>query len=201
MAFYLILSRIAFGYHYPLDIVGGVAVGALSWFTLSQVSLPSWISRLWGFWLTFLSSEVAPLTAWWFTIFLFGLAFLPLTFKLFSSFWDKGYIFTKTIALISVTYLVFVLGVLRLAPFTTTTIFIITLIAGFINYRFLADNEFKKAISSHLYRFISLEILFIFCFLIWSFVRSFSPDIESLEKFMDWGFVNSALRSHFLPPF
>jgi len=31
-------------------------------------------------------------------------------------------------------------------------------------------------------------------------VRGFSPDIEGLEKFMDWGFINSALRSTYLPP-
>ena len=34
----------------------------------------------------------------------------------------------------------------------------------------------------------------------WSFVRSFQPDIQGLEKFMDMGFVNAILRSKWLPP-
>lgn len=34
----------------------------------------------------------------------------------------------------------------------------------------------------------------------WSFVRSYQPDIQGLEKFMDAGFVNSILRSSWMPP-
>ena len=34
----------------------------------------------------------------------------------------------------------------------------------------------------------------------WSFVRSNSPDIHGLEKFMDFGFLNSILRSDYFPP-
>jgi uncharacterized membrane protein len=34
----------------------------------------------------------------------------------------------------------------------------------------------------------------------WSFVRGHNPTIEGLEKYMDWGFVNSMLRSNYMPP-
>src|SRR3990167_4289917 len=34
----------------------------------------------------------------------------------------------------------------------------------------------------------------------WAIIRGFQPDIEGLEKFMDFGFMNSVVRSRFFPP-
>ena len=36
--------------------------------------------------------------------------------------------------------------------------------------------------------------------LFWSFIRAHEPSIHGLEKFMDFGFVNSILRSDYFPP-
>ncbi|KKR14110.1 MAG: YYY membrane protein [Candidatus Woesebacteria bacterium GW2011_GWA1_39_21b] len=44
------------------------------------------------------------------------------------------------------------------------------------------------------------EILFTLGLFFWSYVRSHQPDINGLEKFMDFGFINSILRSEYLPP-
>src|SRR3989344_4426111 len=46
----------------------------------------------------------------------------------------------------------------------------------------------------------SALVLFSFALLFWSYVRSFQPDIHGLEKYMDFGFINSILRSEFFPP-
>ena len=43
-------------------------------------------------------------------------------------------------------------------------------------------------------------VLFITAFFFWVFVRSQEPSIHSLEKFMDFGFINSILRSRHFPP-
>ena len=34
----------------------------------------------------------------------------------------------------------------------------------------------------------------------WSFIRGFQPDIQGLEKFMDYGFMQSILKSDYFPP-
>jgi uncharacterized membrane protein len=44
------------------------------------------------------------------------------------------------------------------------------------------------------------EFLFIFCLFLWTFVRGQEPSIHGLEKFMDFGFMNSILRTKFFPP-
>ena len=44
------------------------------------------------------------------------------------------------------------------------------------------------------------ELLFFAALAFWAFIRGFQPNIIGLEKFMDFGFVNSILRSKFFPP-
>ena len=44
------------------------------------------------------------------------------------------------------------------------------------------------------------EFLFLLAFGGWAWVRASNPDIRGLEKFMDYGFMLSALRGNFFPP-
>jgi uncharacterized membrane protein len=48
--------------------------------------------------------------------------------------------------------------------------------------------------------FIFEEILFLAALFTWCYIHSFAPDIHGLEKYMDYGFVNSILRSEYFPP-
>jgi len=141
---------------------------------------------------------------WWLFILGFSALFLPLTFSLFHRFFDKGYIFAKVLSLTLITYIVFCLSVIRFLPFTQVSIFIILLLVLLFDlyYLFVLKKwpSFKKTFLAN-FKFILLEeILFLTVLSLWSFVRGHTPDIEGLEKYMDWGFVNSALRTRFFPP-
>jgi YYY domain-containing protein len=137
---------------------------------------------------------------WWFVLFIAGIAFLPLTGKIFSPFIDKGYAFSKIIGIITVSYIVLVFGIFKLLPFTFISIYVIFLIsAGFINY--LQRNNLKQYLKKDILGlFIIEELLFFLCLLAWSYVRGFNPEIYGLEKYMDFGFVNTILRSTYFPP-
>lgn len=132
---------------------------------------------------------------WWFFIFIFGLSFLPLSNFIFSKFWDKGYIFSKTISLIIISYLILILGIFKIIPFSIFSIYGILIFAFLFNFYF-----FKKNIKINWKILIFQEILFLLLLIFWSLVRGFKPDIEGLEKFMDFGFINSILRSKYFPP-
>lgn len=58
----------------------------------------------------------------------------------------------------------------------------------------------KNSYSGYLKIFIFEEFLFFSSLLIWSVVRSYNPAIHDLEKFMDFGFINSIMRSDYFPP-
>ena len=146
-------------------------------------------------------SDLTFIISWWFLIFTLGLVCLPLTFTLFKKFWDKGYIFSKTISIVVLTYLIFIGGIFKILTFTNLNLFLIILLILFFNFLFLKRKNnfsvFLKTIKENYKIFIFQEIIFLLILITWSFIRGFISDIEGLEKYMDWGFINSALRSNF----
>jgi len=149
-------------------------------------------------------SDLTPIISWWLLIFSLGLFTLPITLFLFQKFWDKGYVFSKIICIVFSTYLIFIGGVFKVLIFTNTNLYLILGIIILLNFLFLRQKNnlsiFIKTIKENYKVFIFQEILFLLILITWSFVRGFASDIEGLEKYMDWGFINSALRSKFLPP-
>ncbi|MCL5433161.1 MAG: DUF2298 domain-containing protein [Patescibacteria group bacterium] len=148
------------------------------------------------------------ITQWWFLFFLIGIAFFPFTKYAFSRFFDRGYIFSKTIGAVVLSYLIFILGVLHIAQFTRTNLIILLIASGLINYflyLYFGHKSLNLKPIMDLFRtkwkiFIFEELLFLAGLFFWSYIRNFQPDINGLEKFMDFGFVNSILRSDYFPP-
>jgi uncharacterized membrane protein len=98
-------------------------------------------------------------------------------------------------------YFVFIFGLLHIIPFTQSNTFLILIGIALLNF-FIA--RFKKnfilQIKKNLKIFIFEELIFICTFFFWSFIRAHLPDIHGLEKYMDYGFVNSILRTEYFPP-
>lgn len=138
---------------------------------------------------------------WYFYILILGLLFTPLTKKIFKHFsLDFGYPFTKVLAIIFISYTAYILGILKILSFNQKNLFLIISIFALINFLIFFRN---KKLSINNSRFLILlfeEFLFFVSFLFWTFIRSQEPSIRSLEKFMDFGFINSILRSDFFPP-
>jgi len=146
--------------------------------------------------------EAAIIFRWWFVFFILGLISLPTCFLIFRRFLDFGYAFTKTIGLLITAFCIFILGIFKFAPFTNTNIYLILLTYFLFNsYLFY---KYQKAITRKLLKnakiIIISELIFTTGFLLWTLIRGFQPDIAGLEKFMDFGFINSILNSRYLPP-
>ena len=142
--------------------------------------------------------------SWWLAIFSLSLLSLPVIFHIFSKFWDNGYIFAKTLSLVVITYLILIFGIFKILPFNNIGLSVIIFILFIFNVLFLINQKrylwFFQIIKSKYRLFLTQEIVFLIVLATWSYIRGFAPNIEGLEKYMDWGFVNSALRSKFLPP-
>ncbi len=133
-----------------------------------------------------------------------GALSLPLVFKLFGKFWDKGWIFAKTISILAVSYSTFIFGRVHILPFYKETLFLIILVLAGLNLYWLnqEDNKEKiiKIFEENWRTFIWQEALFLVLLTFWSLIRGFAPRIEGLEKFMDYGFIRSILRTKWFPP-
>jgi len=151
-------------------------------------------------------SDLINVLQWWIMLFVIGSIFLPLTLAVFPKFYDRGYIFSKILGISLVSYAIFILATIKLVAFSRlSSLFILV----FFLFLFLCLNQLNKnlliknfiAVFRNKWRvFIFEELIFLLSLLIWSFVRAHQPDIHNIEKFMDFGFVNSILRSSYFPP-
>jgi uncharacterized membrane protein len=140
---------------------------------------------------------------WWFLIFTLGICALPLSWSFFHKFFDSGYAFSKIVGLLLVSYLAWLLASLKILTFSINTLYFsfFLLVAGSLWVIKANKNELLKTIQKKWPIYLSEEILFFACLIFWSYVRGFQPDVEGLEKFMDFGFMNSILKSQYFPPF
>ena len=137
---------------------------------------------------------------WWLVLLGMGIAFLPITIQLFDKFFDKGYIFSKTIGMLLTGYIVFVLGTFHIVPFRTQFIIALLILTCVGSFVILPNNwKFWYNIQNFWVIFIIEELIFLISLFIWSTIHAYAPDIHGLEKYMDYGFINSFLRSEYLP--
>lgn len=135
---------------------------------------------------------------WWLVIFLVGVTFLPITSRIFSSFIDRGYLFSKIIGLCIVSYAIYVLSSAHILKFIFPNIVFVWVLFTAIQLFLLRKS--KLNLRSNLKILTTEELIFFLTLTLWAYIRGFSPDIHDLEKFMDFGFINSILRSEYFPP-
>ncbi len=133
---------------------------------------------------------------WYFALLCIGVIFFGITKKLLSSFFDQGYAFSKTIGIIILSYTVFLLGNLHIAPFHLTTLLVCLFIYFLISSYFQRKNAKKIPWRIILFE----ELFFLAALFLWTYVRGQEPSIRGLEKFMDFGFMQSILRTTYFPP-
>jgi len=149
-------------------------------------------------------TDIFTIFYWWLITVVLGALALPLVFKIFGKFWDKGWIFAKTVSFLIISYLAFIFGRAQIFPFYRETLFLIIIILLALNLYWLGQGKNKKEIitifEKNWQTFAWQEGIFLVMLTFWSLVRGFAPRIEGLEKFMDFGFVNSILRTKWFPP-
>jgi len=147
--------------------------------------------------------------AWWGTLFLVGAAAFPLTRILFNKWHDRGYLFAKSVGMALISWLVYVLGTLYILPFNQISVIVSLIImlgiGVFLNKGNKGNQEDRhnqvKRDGGKIFLFMVLEeVCFFLALLFWAWVKGHEPSIRGLEKFMDFGFMQSILNSRFFPP-
>jgi len=147
-----------------------------------------------------ITNDIPTILIWWLMLFLLGTSLLPIVTAVFSRFIDKGYIFSKILSIAVLSYLAFLFGTLHLVPFSRVSLIIILLLLYGICF-FAQRKNLKRLFTL---RFAALaaveEIIFLSIMTLWTVIRGYNPEIHGLEKYMDFGFMNSILRAEFFPP-
>src|SRR3989338_3413965 len=124
-----------------------------------------------------------------------GLGFWPAINRLFTELKDGGLALSKLLGGIVIALVVWFLSYAGLAVNTNAGVFMVgsLVIIGAIVWGKIDLRKINWRVV------IVEEILFALGFFGLAMVRGFNPDILDLEKFMDFGFVNSYLHSPTLP--
>ncbi len=147
-----------------------------------------------------LISDLAFFLIWWIVLFSLGIIFLPLNSLLFQSFFDKGYAFSKILGILLISYAVWLIASLKILPFNYLLILGVIIFFFAVNLIIQIRQNLLSTVLKQKKIIIAEELLFLGGFLFWSFIKAHEPSIHGLEKFMDFGFINSILRSDYFPP-
>ncbi len=140
--------------------------------------------------------------SWLLLVTFMGFLGFPLSFFLFSGLPDRGYAFSKPLALLLAAYVLWALGLTGSVLNVPQTAWGILLagvaLFGWFYYRRWPELEaFLKA----QWRYIAVvECLFLGVLLAWLFVVSEAPAINHTEKPMDFAFLTSILQAPTFPP-
>ncbi|GAB6105494.1 hypothetical protein JCM17039_22480 [Blautia glucerasea] len=149
-----------------------------------------------------LKGDVWTFLTWWLLAEVMGMAAMPLTGRLFREFDDKGWMFSKIVAIVVTGFLTWFLTAVKLLKFTTAACVGVSLACGIL-FLFLGKAQHKKGIEclpmDHLELVYWEEVLFLAFFLLWTYLAGFHPAAYGTEKFMDYGFMEAMMRSTTLP--
>lgn len=140
---------------------------------------------------------------WWLAIWILGCSFMPLTSILFSTFQDKGWMFSKVLSFGISGYITWLLSSLGIIKFTTMSCIgvVVLCIAANLILAALLRRQNRPVWPVQEYSLIFLEEVVLFlAFLFWTYAACFHPQASyATEHYMDFGFLQAMMRSTEFP--
>ena len=137
---------------------------------------------------------------WWLSIILIGLAVFPLVSTLFIRFEDRGIIFSNMIGLLFISGIHFALNTMHLVPFSQAGCLIIAAAVCAVNIVLFYKGKLAKNFKGVNVSLIAAEeAILLFLYIIWVWMIGYRPGAYGTEKFMDYGFITSMLKSKWMP--
>ncbi|MDO4805447.1 MAG: DUF2298 domain-containing protein [Lachnospiraceae bacterium] len=137
---------------------------------------------------------------WWLFATVLGAGFLPLAGYVFQKFEDRGWIFSKCIGLLVSSMVFFWLNSMHWLKFVQRNLLIVTVMLIALNMAALFYFKLEKVFDGINFRLVVVEeALFLGIYLIWVWIIGFRPEAYGTEKFMDYAFLTSMMRSLWMP--
>ncbi|MCQ2467728.1 MAG: DUF2298 domain-containing protein [Clostridia bacterium] len=141
-------------------------------------------------------------TVWQSALFIFSVVGLPLCFWFFKDFKNGGYSLAKSIGILATSLIIWTLTYLKIFKFSQIHIIVVmaALLTACLCIKSMRQNLLDKLNEDGVIEHMLIEeLLFSAVLVILCFYKGMYPDINGQEKFMNYGFLNSMLRSDTLP--
>jgi len=148
-----------------------------------------------------------PVLVWWLAIQIITLVTLPIGYVVFGNLRDRGYAVTKTLGLLLVAYLPWLLGSFKLLAFGRISIMLSLLIVALLSFAIWRQRggEIVAWLREHRWLVLANEIVFGVAFLAFVGIRVLNPDLwqpwTGGEKPMEFAFLSAIARSTYFPPY
>ncbi|MGX8729233.1 MAG: DUF2298 domain-containing protein, partial [Lachnospiraceae bacterium] len=108
---------------------------------------------------------------------------------------------SKSIGIMLVGWIMFVLSSAHLLKFMQATCIVLILVVLGLNVALFIFGKKKELLKGADYKLIIIEeVAFLLLFLLWVYIIGFKPEAYGTEKFMDYAFITSMMRTTYLPP-
>ena len=152
-------------------------------------------------------ANTLPVLVWWLAITLLGILAYPFVFLALRVLADRGYIFSKLLGILLLSYFAWLLASLHLLTFSRFSILLIAtvLLLCAIALSIWQWRNIWSFLSQHWRLLLLEEGIFTLAFLLFVGIRSLNPDLWHIflggEKPMELAFLNAILRSPYMPPY
>ena len=140
---------------------------------------------------------------WYIVILGIGIAYMPFAILLFEGWEDRGWIFSKSLGILTGAYVTWTLNCLHKMRFRTLPCFIAAMVPAAVFWAFylLRKRRHPRAVRRIFpwKRILIEEAAFFLMMGLWVYIIGFKPEAYGTEKFMDYGFITSMLRSDYMP--
>ena len=139
----------------------------------------------------------------WVLVEVLGLLCLPLTITVFHNLPDRGWAFSKAIGIALLAFCVWLpLMSVQVLPFSQLFIAVVFFIlCAFSIFGFVRVRQALIAlVRAHIFYIIVCEVIFLGMVFLLGWIRSYGPNIQNFEMFMDEGFLAAIMRSPHFPP-
>lgn len=182
-----------------LKLSGGA--GALKWLKLLLLLIPTAITFLLS-WFLMDTVNAMYVTVWQSTLLIFTIVGLPICFWFFKDFNNGGYSLSRSIGILLTSLIVWTLTYLKIYSFSQIFIIVamLAIIIALLLIKPIRNNLLNKLSQKGVIEHMLVEeLLFALVLVVLCFFKGMYPDINGQEKFMNFGFLNSMLRSSELP--
>jgi YYY domain-containing protein len=140
---------------------------------------------------------------WYLAITFLGAAAWPLAFKFLRRLPDRGYTLLRTLGLLFVSYVFWLLGSLGLLRNDTPGFVLAAALVGGAGLVWLGRSgltELAAWLKAHWRVVVAVEVVFVVAFAAMALARAYNPQLDGTERPMELMFINSILRGTTFPP-
>ena len=169
------------------------------------------VQRLGGTWTNIISSnswaDRNPVLIWLLAIEIFALVAMPINWMVFRPLADSGYIFSKLLGVLLVSFIVWLLASLHLMEFSRLSVLVGLLLVGLFSTAILVirRREFIQMLRNQWKQISVAQAIFLIAFLSFVLIRMANPDLwhpfRGGEKPMELAYLNAIVKSSYMPPY